>query len=233
MPDDKKKDLKSRLGRRRLRTASRKRLEKQKKKEESPKQEMQRGPSGQQQRMPSQSGETPVASSSGEATPGAAQGGQGAAPVKPENEFNIDPNFGKTSKKMMIIIGILIIVPSIGFGYCTGNRVEQNQMANYAREDAAKILVDVESIQDNFNKLAGSFKSSPATISDWKKNFQSVSFNPDLNTVGRSKLTWIPNPKERKDFMSNLVTYYSNIMTIDYFYNNFVNEIQTQFQKHG
>jgi hypothetical protein len=232
VPDDKKKDLKSRLGRRRLRTASRKRLEQQKKQEEAPKQEAQRAPSGQQQRMPGQSVETPVASPPGaSAAPGVAQGEQSAAPVNPE--FNIDPNFGKTSKKMMVVLAILIVLPALGFGYCTGNRVEQNKMANYAREDAGKILVDVKSIQTDFNKMAGSFKVAPKTISDWKKNFQPVRLKPDLATVGRSKLTWIPKPNRRKDFMSNLVTYYSNIMTINYFYNNFVNDIQTQFQKHG
>jgi len=225
--DNENKDLSSRLGRRRLRTASRKGMETQSAPElEGVQQGTGSVPSSQ---MPSVQA-PPAPGVSGEQAPvggGAmsADAGPQAAPA-PAVQIDFDA-FTKKGNKLAYILAGICAVLGLGLGYCSGHRVEQNKLANMAKADAKNIFNDINNVQQTFNSLSKGFNAMPTKLTDWTKQFEKITMKPDITVAGRSKLTFIPNPRERKAFLRDLITYYANIIQLNNLYNNYVDFINS------
>ncbi|MBN2723031.1 MAG: hypothetical protein JXR95_03060 [Deltaproteobacteria bacterium] len=231
MSDDTgKPDLKSRLGRKRLRsTASQKNLEQpsaESYRGPAPSGEMGAasvppvsGPQGSVPQMPSQPAPgmdfTPDA-------PGVAP--QAAGAVVPQAAF--EPNFGKKSKLTMIIVAVIFALPAFGIGYCGGHRIEQNKLANMATKDAKSILNDIQEVHKAFTTASANFAAPPDKLSEWLTKFPSMSMKaPDLMLLGKAKLNFIPRPRQRKQFMNDLLSYYSAILLFNQYYAEFADFI--------
>jgi len=214
--DNENIDLKARLGRKRLRTSSQKDLE-----SNIPGQEQgyERPPTG----------EFRAASDDGMPAPMGlpsvpAPGGMPMAPGAPAPAavpMNVDFTVGKSSKVTTIIIVLCCALPALGLGYCTGHRVEQNGLVNKATDDAKSLKASFDLINEDLRKFQAAFAAPPAKVSGWLAFPQDISLkDPDLSELAAFKLNYIPTPKQRKEFMGNLVSFYSVLFLIKAEHNN-------------
>jgi ribosomal protein S17E len=222
-----KSDLKKRLGRRRLRTASKKGLE------------TQGTPESQDNSMPmdapmAPSGEMPAVTGPVGGDPGISAeympvgDGSGApAPAMPEIDIS---KFAKGSTKMIYIVSIFVGLAGFGMGHCFGHRVEQNKYANMARKDANDILTDITSVDKEFAKIRAKFTSKPTKLTGWGSEFDHIALAPNLALAGKAKLTWIPTPGKRKSFLKNLITYYATMIMVNQQYANYKNYVSVMYE---
>ncbi|MBU1535764.1 hypothetical protein KKF84_10620, partial [Myxococcota bacterium] len=69
------------------------------------------------------------------------------------------------------------------------------------------------------------FDNQPTKLTAWSTQFEKMTMKPDISIAGRSKLTFIPTPRDRKSFLRDLITYYANILTLNDKYNDYVDYI--------
>ena len=222
MSDNENIDIKSRLGRKRLRTSSQKGLE-----TDLPEEMPGRPPTGE---MRAVSDESMIPPPMGMPAPGMTPSMPGpAAPMAPEAapvQVNMDFIPSASSKKMLIIVAICCTLPALGLGYCSGHRVEQNTLVNKATEDAKNLKATFDLINNDLGKFQTSFAAPPSKVSEWLNFPQDLSLkDPDFGELAGLKLNYIPTPKQRRDFMGNLVTFYSLLVLIKDEYNRFLGHL--------
>jgi hypothetical protein len=219
--DNENIDLKARLGRKRLRTSSQKDLE-----SSLPGQEQgyERPPTGEMRSVSDDNMPVPgmpsVPAPGQPYTTGAVPTQAVAAPVQ------IDFTVGKSSKMTYIIIAICCALPALGLGYCTGNRVEQNSLVNKATDDAKSLKATFDLINQDLSKFQTAFAAPPSTVAGWLTLAQDLTLkDPDIGELAGFKLNYIPTPKQRKEFMGNLVSFYSLLIIIKDEYNNLMGHV--------
>jgi hypothetical protein len=220
-----KKDVKSRLTRKRLRTSSAKNLNQETAPTSSEKDLAQGGtPSAPSLGTPSAQGMEGISAPGTQSSPGAVStpGDQGAPVDAAPQPMEIDLNFGKKSSLTMVIIVALFALPSLGLGYCVGHRVEQNKLANTARTDAKDVLIDFENVADSLKAFSDVFSSPPGKLGEWLTMDTTLSIKTaDLSLLGRAKINFIPAPKSRKKFIENIVEFHSKVESIQDEYKQF------------
>lgn len=231
--DNEKPDLKARLGRKRLgRTGSVKNLEQ----ESGASMDSYRGsaPSGEMPAVtPQAPGSFPPASAPSAPQQEVSFGAPApvAAQPAPLPEFNFDPNMGKKTKMVTIIVAIAVGLPAFGIGYCGGHRIEQNKLANMATKDSKNIIIDLGEVNKSYSQVSALFTSPPEKLSEWVTKFpQTTIKTPDLLLLGKAKLNYIPLPRQRKQFMNDLISYYSAILLFNQYYIDFTSYIDTNLK---
>ncbi len=222
MSDNENIDLKARLGRKRLRTSSQKDLE-----SNLPGQEQgyERPPTG-EFRAASDDGLAPMGLPSVPA-PGLPSA-PGAAPAPAAAPANMEFVVGKSSKTTMIVIAICCALPALGLGYCSGQRVEQNNLVNKATADAASLKATMDLINNDLGKFQTAFAAPPTKVAGWLAFPQDLALkDPDFGELAAFKLNYIPTPKQRKDFIGNLVSFYSLLILIKDEYGRFQGHIMS------
>jgi len=145
------------------------------------------------------------------------------APVAPAQ---IDFTIGKTSKMTYIILAVCCTLPALGFGYCTGNRVEQNGLVNKATDDAKSLKATFDLINQDLSKFQTAFAAPPSKVGGWLAFPQDLTLkDPDFGELAAFRLTYIPTPKQRREFMGNLVTFYSLLALIKEEYGNLMGHV--------
>ncbi|PKN22392.1 MAG: hypothetical protein CVU65_15230 [Deltaproteobacteria bacterium HGW-Deltaproteobacteria-22] len=216
MSDNDNIDLKARLGRKRLRTSSQKDLESNLPGAE---QGYERPPTGEFRAASDEGIPTPMGMPS---IPAPGMPSVPGAPMPAATPVEIDYNIGKTSKMTYIILAACCVLPSLGLGYCSGQRVEQNNLVNKATKDAASLKATFDLINMDLGKFQTAFAAPPTKVAGWLTLPQDLSIkDPDFGELAGFKLNYIPTPKQRKDFMGNLVTFYSLIILIKDEYGRF------------
>lgn len=222
MSDNENIDIKSRLGRKRLRTSSQKSLE-----NELPEEMPGRPPTGELRAVSDESMMPPPPMAV--PAPGMPSMPSPVAPVAPEAApVNINMDFvpSASSKKVLIIVAICCALPAFGLGYCSGHRVEQNMLVNKATEDAKNLKATFDLINNDLVKFQSTFAAPPSKISDWLNVSQELAIkDPDFGELAGLKLNYIATPKQRRDFMGNLVTFYSLLILIKDEYNRFLGHL--------
>ncbi len=145
-----------------------------------------------------------------------------AAPVS----VNLDFVQSSSSKKMLIIVAVCCALPALGLGYCSGHRIEQNNLVNKATDDAKSLKATFDLINNDLAKFHTAFAAPPTKIGEWLNFPQDLALkDPDFGELAGFKLNYIPTPKQRKDFMGNLVTFYSLLVLIKDEYNRFLGHL--------
>jgi len=222
--DNENIDIKSRLGRKRLRTSSQKGLE-----GDLPEEMPGRPPTGEMRAVsdevmavPPPMGVPAPGVPSMMSQPPASAGPEAMAPAP----VNMDFLPSASSKKMMIIVAICCALPALGLGYCSGHRIEQNNLVNKATDDAKNLKATFDLINNDLGKFQTAFAAPPSKVSDWLNFPQDLSLkDPDFGELAGLKLNYIPTPKQRRDFMGNLVTFYSLLVIIKDEYNRFLGHL--------
>ena len=221
MSDNENIDLKARLGRKRLRTSSQKDLE-----SSLPGQEQgyERPPTG-EMRAASDDG-MPAPGMPSVPAPGVPVMSPGAPAPAAAAPVEIDFAVGKTSKVTLILIAVCCALPALGLGYCSGHRVEQNNLVNKATDDAKSLKATLDLINNDLAKFATAFAAPPTKVGGWLTLPQDLALkDPDFGELAGFKLNYIPTPKQRKEFMGNLVTFYALLPLIKEEYGNFVGHV--------